>query len=41
MRKDEKPVPDEVALAARANTRKVDGLTRALPSWLEPIKKTN
>ena len=37
MRKDEKPERDEVALAARASTRKVDGLTRALPAWLEPI----
>lgn len=39
MGKEEKPERDEVALAARASTRKVDGLTRALPAWLEPIKK--
>jgi hypothetical protein len=37
--KEEKPERDEVALAARASTRKVDGLTRALPAWREPIKK--
>ncbi len=39
MGKAEKTERDEVALAARASTRKVDGLTRALPAWLEPIKK--
>lgn len=39
MGKEEKPERDDVALAARASTRKVDGLTRALPAWLDPIKK--
>ena len=36
-RQDDIRKRDEVAVAARAG--KVDGLTRALPAWLEPIKK--
>lgn len=35
--KDDTRKRDEVAVAARAGN--VDGLTRALPAWLEPIKK--
>ena len=35
--KDDTSKRDEVAVAARAGN--VDGLTRALPAWLEPIKK--